>query len=152
MPVLKWIVFGKAKLSLGGKLKEEYAVMRKYRALFAEFSRFNKIHSFDDEKVNELSDLIKERESDPDFDDSHVLALLIVSKSKLFCTYDSRNFKFIKKIKSYQKTAIRPKILTTNGHRLKTSLINDINLCDLEDHCELKKEVADYIFELIVEN
>lgn len=62
-PVFEWINFGKGKIILGGtKYKTEIIEQsRKRTKILAEFEKRNKIVKINDNKVDELANLIKEQ-------------------------------------------------------------------------------------------
>lgn len=151
LPVLKWILYGKAKIILGGKLFTEEIVQKQsnYLPLLLELGKYNKVHKFDDSlvKLKELE--IKKIESNSDFDDPHIVALAIISKAKILCSDDSRSFKFIRKIKTYDSNCVVPKIYTTIEHSPHTELLCDDNICSIGEHKILDKSIADKLWEKI---
>lgn len=150
-PVLKWLIYGKAKLNLGGKLltKEIAEKQKSYMPFLLELNKFNKIHMFKSQIIDNKEKEIKQKESDPDFDDPHIIALSIISNTQVIVTDDARAFKFLKKIKEYDKNANVPKIYTTIEHSPHTELLVDTNICKNGNHEILKKEVADKLWEKI---
>lgn len=150
-PVLEWIVYGKGKISLGGKLltKEIVEKQRSYIQIILELNKFNKIHKFDNSIVDKKEEEIKQKERDPDFDDPHIIALSIVSGAKIICSDDQRSFKFIGKIKEYEKSSEVPKIYTTMGHNPHTELLCDLNICGNGNHSSLNKDLADKLWKAI---
>ena len=150
LPVLKWFLYGKAKICLGGKLEDEYNNLLSYQPLFKEFAKFNKIHKIGESLIKGKENEIIEIEKDRDFDDPHIIALIIVSRAKVLCSDDSRSFKYVHRIKEYDKRAIIPKIYTTsNKHLLPTKVLCDKNICCNGDHITLDKRIADYFFKRI---
>lgn len=151
-PILKWLIYGKAKICVGGRyLTEELAGknLRRYLPLIKELAKFNKVHFYDNNIVNAKENEIKQIEKDPDFDDPHILALAIIAKAKIICSDDSRSFKFIKKLKEYDKNADVPKIYTSKYHDPQVDLLNDSNICVNGIHNALNKASADAIWKRI---
>lgn len=151
-PVLRWLVYDKAKINLGGRLlTEELAVgnLRHFIPLINELARLNKIHYINNVQVNLKEQEIKDNNSSHDFDDSHIIALAIVSKAKIICSDDSRSFKFIKKINEYDNKSDIPKIYTTIGHVPHTELLCDSNICSNGQHRILDKDIADNLWKKI---
>lgn len=151
LPVLKWLLFGKAKIVLGGKLYREEILekQKSYTKLFLELNKINKVHCLNNELIDQKTEEIKVKEPDPDFDDPHIIALAINSRCKLICSDDARSFKFIHKIKTYDSNSIEPYIYTTIGHQPHTELLCDNNICNNGTHTAIDKTLATKIFNMI---
>ena len=150
-PVLKWLLYGKVKLILGGKLytKEIIEKQKSYVPLLLELGKCNKIHFIDNTLVKLKADDVKKQESDNDFDDHHIIALSILSKAKVICSDDSRSFRFIKKMKEYDNECIVPKIYTSIDHSPHTEILCDENICSNGEHKILNKSIADKLWNKI---
>lgn len=96
-PVLDWVLHGKGKFVIGGsKYKGELKTARKYLKIFSILRLYkNKIVRLDDNTVDKVQKRIEDMESDPDFDDPHLPAMVIVSKCQVICSDDSRSIKFV---------------------------------------------------------
>jgi hypothetical protein len=144
-PVLEWFVMGRAKIVIGGgryyrnEIKERLA---SYMPILTELSRLNKTHRFPDKTVDELTSHIKSIESKSDFDDPHIVALLCVSKAKIFCSEDERSFQFVKDKRFYPKGQEAPKILSLKTHDAPLELLNDENICSNGVHQALPAAIA----------
>jgi hypothetical protein len=140
-PVLEWILFGKGKIVYGGsKYKRELLMARKYFRLFVELKRKSKIIELDcqsvDNKQNEVSNMLVHR----DFDDPHLVAILIISRCRLICSEDSRAFPFLKDGAYYPKHMVRPKIYCRESNK---DLLCDNNIAEICKPCQrLSNEVA----------
>ncbi len=126
-PVLDWIIGGKGKIVYGGKkYKRELAQAHKYLNLFREFDKANKIALVDDDRVDqqqtELETVIEHR----NFDDPHLIAIIIVSGCRLICSTDSRAHPFFKDERLYPKHVKRPRIYS--GHSSNVDLLCDENI------------------------
>jgi predicted nucleic acid-binding protein len=144
-PVLNWLVTGRAKLVIGGGYyykKEIREALKSYLPVFKELSRLNKTHYVKDEIVDPLTDEIKRQESNPDFDDPHIIALLRASTAKILCSEDERSFKFVKDRKFYPKNLETPKILCLKEHSSSLDLLNDENICSNGSHEALPEHIA----------
>ncbi|MFP3089366.1 hypothetical protein LQZ21_03470 [Treponema sp. TIM-1] len=136
-PVLEWFVMGRAKIVIGGgryyrnEIKEHLA---SYLPVLTELSRLNKTHWFPDKAVDELTIHIKSLEGKSDFDDPHIVALLCVSKAKIFCSEDERAFQFVRDKKFYPKGQETPKILSLKTHKASIELLNNENICSNGEH------------------
>ena len=151
-PVLRWLIYDKAKINLGGRLLTEELAgnnLHHFIPLINELARLNKIHYINNVQVNLKEQEIKDNNSSQDFDDSHIIALAIVSKAKIICSDDSRSFKFIRKIKEYDNRSDIPKIYTTIGHAPHTELLCDSNICSNGPHRILDKDIADKLWKKI---
>jgi hypothetical protein len=144
-PVLDWLITGRAKIVLGGGKyyrKEIRERLASYMPIFRELSRLNKTHWFPDAEVDKLTLKIKEQEDNPDFDDSHIIALLCISKAKILCSEDERAFPFVKDKKFYPERQELPKILSLKAHESSLDLLNDENICSNGVHKALSLAIA----------
>jgi len=151
-PALDWIIKGRAKIVLGGgryyqeELKTHFP---SYLSLFTELSRLNKTHWFPDKTINELTIQIRQNEQDPDFDDPHIIALLCVSKAKIFCSEDERSFRFVKDKKFYPERQEPPKIFSLKTHESALKLLSDENICSNGPHVTLPETISKRILDRI---
>jgi predicted nucleic acid-binding protein len=117
-PVLKWVTDGKGKIIYGGtKYKEELAKAGKYLQLIVELRKAGKVIELELEKVDLVQYDVKSKETDLDFDDPHLIAIVIVSRCKIVCTHDRRSHKFLKKKSLYPKSTYRPLIYSNKTHQ-----------------------------------
>jgi predicted nucleic acid-binding protein len=117
-PVFDWILHGKGKLILGGtkyELEEIRNKMPKYVGLLAELARARKVHRVDTVRVDSEAAKLEEF-CTKDHDDPHIVALCIVSKTKILCTGDERSHSFVKNKNHYPKGQKPPKIYTNKTH------------------------------------
>jgi hypothetical protein len=144
-PVLEWFVMGKAKIIIGGGRYYRTEIKKRlesYMPILTELSRLNKTHWFPDKTVDELTANIKNMESNSDFDDPHIVALLRISKAKIFCSEDERAFQFVKDKRFYPKGQEMPKILSLKTHEKSLELLNDENICSNGVHKALPVTIA----------
>lgn len=150
--ILEWFLYDKAKIVLGGKLftTEICEKMAGYISLVSELNKCGKIHFINNEDVDKHEKLIKASEKDSDFDDPHIVALFDLSGAKIFCSEDSRSFKFIKKKELYKFRKDIPKIYTGKlSHQPADNLLSHLNICSMGEHKVLPKKTADKILEMI---
>jgi len=149
--LLEWFLYGKPKIVIGGYFftKEIAISLKSYLPLFTEFSKLNKVHKIDDAAIQQLTEEINSSENNPDFDDPHLLALLVLSKAKLYCSEDERSYRFVKDKKFYPDGCNPPKILTFAHHSSCLDLLSDENICGIGIHKPLPKKIADLLFERI---
>jgi len=140
-PVLDWIVSGKGKIVYGGsKYRKALERARRYLRIFLEFKKAGKVVEVDDERVNaqqeELENLIQHR----NFDDPHIIAIVIVSGCRLVCSNDSRADQFIKMRNLYPNHVQRPKIYRGKSN---SDLLCDQNIAKICEPCHrLPKHVV----------
>jgi predicted nucleic acid-binding protein len=145
LPVLKWFISGKAKIVIGGGYyyKKEIAKnLCSYLALFKNLTDIGKTHFCASNEVDEQTDKIRKQETDTDFDDPHIIALLRISAAKIFCSEDERSFKFVKDKKFYAENQEIPKILSLTTHESSLGLLTDENICSKGEHKPLPEKVA----------
>ncbi len=123
-PILLWIRDRGGKIIFGGsKYKSELrGCIGKYRAIFAEFERGGKLVLLNDAKVDDLQKKIEALEDSSNFDDPHLIAIVIESGCRILCTNETEAIPFIMDAKFYPKSNMRPKIYS--GVR-NVSLIRD---------------------------
>jgi hypothetical protein len=144
-PVLEWFVMGRAKIIIGGGRYYRTEIknrLKSYMPILTELSRLNKTHWFPDKTVDELTIRIENMESNSDFDDPHIVALLCVSKAKIFCSEDERAFQFIKDKRYYPRGQEIPKILSLKTHEKSLDLLRDENICSDGVHKALPVTIA----------
>jgi len=127
-PVFNWINNGNGKLIIGGtKYFEELLKVIKILDFIVELSRKGKVVYIDNSKVDSKQKEIENKINDKDFDDQHLIALLIVSGCKIICSLDKRAFKYFKDKNFFPKN--KPKIYS--GKKNKKLLIssNIIPIC-----------------------
>lgn len=136
-PVLDWIQGGGGKLVYGGSTYIE-ELGRLKRCLAAVITLANKartVHVPDqevDDKQNEIDKLCVNRQ----FNDSHLVAIIVVSRCRLLCSQDKNSFPFIKSNKFYvgnRPPVKKPKIYTK---RINEGLFVDANIADICKPCK----------------
>ena len=112
-PVLEWMLHGKGKLICGGtKYIDELKKTKKYLNIINCLKDKGKVIFADKENVDQEHSRIEKMVNDKDFDDPHLPAIVIVGKSKLICTKDTRSVKFITRTDIYPKGIDIPKYYT----------------------------------------
>jgi predicted nucleic acid-binding protein len=141
MPVLNWVVCGKGKLVYGGKqYKDELRRSPKYFKLFANLERAGKLVQLCDKNVDEWQKMVRDIEPNKDFDDPHLIAIILESKCKLICTDDKRAIPYLTDLRFYINNVKRPKIYKSSKN---TSLLNDRYIADICKPCKnLSKQEA----------
>lgn len=121
-PVLEWIINGHGSMIFGGR-KYLQEIPRGYERLVNELSRANKAIQLKtnivDKKQNELELLV----NNEDFDDAHIIAIVIVARCKLISSLDKRAYKFFRMKSLYPNRFERPSIYS--GSRNRGLLVDD---------------------------
>jgi hypothetical protein len=92
-----------------------------------------------DEKQAELEKLVNHK----NFDDPHIIAIIIVSGCQIICSTDDRAYPFFKMKELYPKNFTRPKIYSGLNNK---DLLCDENIVDACKPCaKLKKNLVDAI-------
>lgn len=132
-PVFNWIRYGKGKIIWGGTTYRNELQNGKYLKLLTRLGAKRKSVKIDHEKVDEIENQLKIECCDSkfrEFDDHHIVALIIASKCKLICTGDERADKFLKDSSLYPDDVEVPSIYRNASHK---HLINDdkiVKVCD----------------------
>ncbi|MGC0153665.1 hypothetical protein ACPRNU_14475 [Chromobacterium vaccinii] len=118
LPVFNFITQEGGKFAIGGSdYKTELSKMGTIVKIVLDYERRGNLKKIPDGEVDEKKVLLKDMEKDPDFDDAHLVALVILSRSSIVCTKDGRAHRFIKSQKFYKKERLcKPKIYTSLRH------------------------------------
>lgn len=144
-PVLNWLSYGKGKLVYGGKkYKDELKKASSYMRYFAALNRAGKVIVLDDDMVDKIEIEVKNLESSKNFDDPHLVAIVLMSKCKVICTNDARAIPFIKDQKFYTGITAKPKLYTSSKN---IKLLTDKYIAEICKPCDrLSKKKADVLF------
>lgn len=146
-PVLRWIQSGCGKLIYGGTTYfKELKYSRKYVGFIVELHRAGKaidIHSsIVDREEKRLRKLVK----DADFDDPHIVAIVIASMCRLVCTKDKRSHQHLLNKRLYPSRVRVPKIYS--GSQNATLLVpkNVAEICkDTSSAARLRRRLTSSI-------
>ncbi len=129
-PVRKWIVERDGKMVFGGsKYKRELKKMPKYLPIIAELQRAGKCVLLDDFLVDDKENDIKRKYIYRDFDDVHIVAIVIVSRVRIICTNEKRAIPWYKKKELYPKGIKKPKLYTSKNNRNLLKRKHIVQLC-----------------------
>lgn len=147
-PVLDWITEGKGKVVYGGrKYKEELSKIPKYTNFLVELRRIGKVVVVDEANnvsVDSVEEGISQKIQGPNFNDHHIVAIVLVSGCKLVCSYDTGLYALIsacysgaarallKGISPYLRHVQRPKIYKS---RRNVALLCDRNIAKCCQPC-----------------
>jgi len=107
-PVFDWIDKGEGRIVYGGsKYREELREMSNYLNFLKEYKKRNKdkVINVDDDKVDQEQQKVKKKlekiNPNSDFNDTHIVAIIIVSGCRLVCSKNSDHYPFIKNRRLY---------------------------------------------------
>jgi hypothetical protein len=120
-PVYHWLMYGRGgRLIYGGeKYKKEVDFRTSHhRTLIQEIERKGRLLRVDDAAVDREAKAVRMRaNNDADFDDEHIVALVIVSRCCVVCTLDKRAYPYIKNRHLYPAPAKPPKIYQSKRNK-----------------------------------
>ena len=110
-PALDWVVNGKGKLVYGGaKYKKEMKTAKKFIRFFASLQRAGKLVLLCDANVDSFEIELTKLEPSKDFDDPHLVAIVLASGCNIICTNDKRALPYLKRTDFYKGRVRKPKI------------------------------------------
>ncbi|WP_139791081.1 hypothetical protein [Chromobacterium violaceum] len=118
VPILNFINQNDGEFAIGGSdYKRELIKLGTIIKAVLEYEKKGRLKKISDDEVDEKKIFLKRIETSPDFDDAHLIALVILSRSSVVCTKDKRAHRFIKCRKFYEKDNLcRPSIYTDSQH------------------------------------
>lgn len=111
-PARDWVIEGKGKLVVGGS-KYGSEIPFKYLKLFGALEKVNKVVVLEKDDVDEVEARVRALEPSKDFDDPHLIAIVIVSGCRIICTNDKRAIPFLKRTELYLGLTQRPQLYTS---------------------------------------
>ena len=132
-PVLNWICNGEGKVVYGGtKYFKELRKLPYILNIYSELNRRNKGVPVSNDEVDKKTKIASEMIKHRDFDDQHLVGLLLESKCKLICSLDKRAHPyFIHKSFFPSKP---PKIYSGKAHK---KLLNRKNIAAICKPCTI---------------
>lgn len=132
-PVKDWILGGKGKMVVGGSTYyKELGKMHKFRKFYLALRKAGKVViGGSEEQIDDLEEKLKKTLSHRDFDDPHIVALLIVSGCKVICSEDVRAYPFFQKKEWYPKGKGVPKIYCERSYLKSSEILCDSNIADV---------------------
>ena len=127
-PVYDWIFSGKRKGKIvygGTKYKKELRKMPNYEKILHLLDWLGKTVTVEDAEVDLEQEKVEDRLQDKNFNDPHIVAIVIVSKCCLVCTTDKKSHRFLKDKKCYPRGFKAPRIYPGPGNR---NLLTDANM------------------------
>jgi len=128
-PVFDWVVNKNGKFVYGGtKYLNELSKHKKFLSFLVELGKLNKTCVANKKIVDDLQVKIENSVTNSDFDDPHLIAIIIATKCKLISSDDSRADKFLKSNELFKKFNTKiPSIYRNQKHK---GLLNDKNIAE----------------------
>ncbi len=129
-PVLDWLINGRGKIIYGGsKYKTELTNSIRYLKLFSEFDRRGKVVNLSDDEVDRKEIELKSNHNLSQFNDVHIVAIIIISRAKLVCSCDIPSYRLFRMNELYESPMRKPKIYS--GRRNNDDLLCDRNIVEI---------------------
>ncbi|MET6996395.1 PIN domain-containing protein [Chitinophaga defluvii] len=130
-PVFTWLMEGRGKVVYGGS-KYVKELKENYLRLFVTLRSIHKAVYISNAKVDALEANVSQQIEHPDFDDQHLVGLLIASGCKLVCSLDKRAYPYFKHSLFFSNTSSRPKIYRSRNNK---ALLSDANIAEICKPC-----------------
>jgi len=122
VPVYDWIITGKGKMVIGGShYGEELNQVRYLIPFIAQLIKANKVKVLDKQSVDDKEAEILGLVTGRDFDDPHIIAIVVIGGIRLVCTNEKRAIPFFTN-KCFYSKGKAPKIYTS---RRNTNLLTN---------------------------
>ena len=150
-PVKEWILNGKGKMVVGGETYfKELGKLAKFRKFYLALRKAGKVILVKPEKeIDDLELKLKDSLSHKNFDDPHIVALLIVSGCKVICSNDARAYPFFHKKEWYPKGRSIPKIYCDKSYSKHKEILTDNNMAEICLPCLKLKKADQQLFDKI---
>lgn len=128
-PIWEWINDGKGRMIYGGtKYGTQLRTSRKFLPIVTELEKKGKTVRIPDSVVDDLATAIKGKITDANFDDEHLVALVVASRCRVVCTKDTGAISFLRRNDVFADYAgvSRPSIY--RGHRTHTKLCSNAHI------------------------
>jgi hypothetical protein len=116
LPIQKWIFKGKGKLIYGGTTFAKEIRGKRTADLLAQLKKAGKAVQLPMADVDAMEREIKAKEPAKDFNDPHLLAMIVVSKCCVVCTDEKKAVPYLKRRDLYPEGAKLPKIYRNKKH------------------------------------
>jgi len=112
VPVWEWIHLGRGRMIYGGtKYLTELRQVTRILGLIGELSRKGRVKVLSRSAVDTIAQEIKAQVSHSEFNDEHLVAIVIVSRCHVVCTDDRKAMPYLKRKELYKDHGMkRPKI------------------------------------------
>jgi hypothetical protein len=118
-PILKWVRSGNGRMIYGGtKYNNELRKATKYLGIVIELAKQQRVVRMPDEDVDRIADALKVKFPEGDFDDEHIVALVLASRCRVVCTNDNGAIARLKCKEIFSSYGLkRPKIYRSASHK-----------------------------------
>ena len=108
-PLLNWIHSRVGRIVWGGtKYSTELQNCSKYLRFFTELEKSGRVTRLPSDVVDSVAENLKEIERGQDFNDEHLVAIVMVCRCPLVCTSDMTAAGYLKAVRLYTGCAARP--------------------------------------------
>jgi predicted nucleic acid-binding protein len=128
--VLDWVNRRRGKIIIGGTKYRNELKTEKILSILAEYQRKTKVVAIPDIYVDREAKRLKGVIGDKDFNDEHLVALVVVSGCRVLCTNDKRALPYIKCRALYPKGIRRPLIYQSERNAKLCSQDNIVEACE----------------------
>lgn len=111
--IREWLMKGGGKAVYGGT-KYATELTGRNAGMLAQLERRGKTVRLDKAAVDKIAKALKKERPERDFDDEHLVAIVIVSGCRVVCTKDKRAHPYLKMDALYPKPAKKPKIFDSS--------------------------------------
>jgi hypothetical protein len=117
-PVFSWVMDGDGSIIYGGtKYRSEISErIKKFGRLLVDLERKRRLIKLDDSLVDAEVVRLKKLEPDEEFNDPHIVAMVVVSKCCVVCTDDTRSLPYLTNRKLYPRGTKPPNVYHTQVH------------------------------------
>lgn len=117
-PVDKWLhsVLGSKLVYGGSRYRQELSRLTKYLPYLSELKRSHRIAEIDDASVDAKESELTSKIGGNRFNDTHILAIFVVSGCRLFCSRDKSADKYLRNRRFYPKGQRPPHIYRSRKH------------------------------------
>lgn len=130
LPVRDWVFNGHGKFVLGGtQYFQELSKISTVLAVLKEYEKMHRLIKINNEEIDRHCAEVKAIEPSPDFDDPHLVALVRATGCKLVCVRDPRSHRFLKAVRFYASSKLRPKLYTQRGNSILLCPKNIASCC-----------------------
>ena len=104
--------------------------MTRYIRIINELDRAGKVVKVSNTLVDRIAAQLKAKIPDAQFNDEHIVAIVIVSRCKIVCSDDKESYPYIRRPDLYPKGMKRPKIYRSQGHGQMCCKSNIVAICE----------------------
>lgn len=133
-----WIYKGQGRIVYGGtKYKEELSKAEKYLWMFIELGKIKKTVKICDNEVDQKQEEVENMLQNSNFDDAHIVAIVIISGCRLICSKNKRHIPFFKNKDLYPEKFGQVKIYNRQSH---SKLLSDRSIMQICRLCRSEKK------------